>query len=131
MLWVSGNGSWGSRILATLYLSMVDISFALIVFGVIRYCGGNAWWLRVLRSGALRWVGRISYTLYLVNYPVLKLTQYAVADLHLPRRASAVSETLGAFVISLMISGLSWRFIEARALRLKDRVYPALGLSAA
>jgi len=102
-----------------LYLSMVDISFALIVFGVIRYRGGNALWLRVLRSGALRWVGKISYTLYLVNYSVLKLTQDAVTHLHLPRRPSAVLGTLGAFVISLMISGLSWRFIEARAPSLK------------
>jgi len=131
VLWISGSGLWGGRILATLYLSMVDISFGLIVFGVIRHRGGNAWWLRALRSGALRWAGKISYTLYLVNYPVLKLTQDAVTYLHLSRRPSAVLGTLGAFVLSLMISGLSWHFIEARALRLKDRVCPAPGLSAA
>jgi peptidoglycan/LPS O-acetylase OafA/YrhL len=124
-LWISGHGAWGSRILATLYLSMADISLALVTFAVIRYAGGGAWWLKPLRSPLLRWFGKISYTLYLVNYPVLRLSQYIVADLHLSRRPSAVLETVGGLFLSLLASVAMWHYVESPALRLKDKVCPA------
>ena len=76
---------------------------------LIMYAGmaGSSLVSDVLESKPLVWVGLISYSLYLWHWPILVFChQYlAPADLGL-------KTTIGAVAASLLLSSLSWRYIE-------------------
>ena len=64
----------------------------------------------ILRSRVLRWLGKISYCLYLVHYPI-----YLFWRNYLPHSLAL----LVALVTSLAISALSWRLLEGPISRWK------------
>jgi peptidoglycan/LPS O-acetylase OafA/YrhL len=61
---------------------------------------------RLLSIPPLRWVGRISYSLYLWHWPILVLAPVALrAELPLEAR-------IGLGVVAIGVAWLSWRFVE-------------------
>jgi peptidoglycan/LPS O-acetylase OafA/YrhL len=61
---------------------------------------------RMLSTEPLRFVGRISYSVYLWHWPLIVFVNYAVI------RPLTLFENLGLAAISLGLGYLSWRFVE-------------------
>lgn len=61
---------------------------------------------RLLATAAPRWVGRISYSLYLVHWPIVAFLQYRAL------RAPTVGEGAAMLIASLVLATLSGRYIE-------------------
>ncbi|WP_341207074.1 acyltransferase family protein [uncultured Sphingomonas sp.] len=70
---------------------------------------------RGLAMALPRAIGRISYSLYLVHWPIVALFQY-----RLMRRPTAV-EGLAMLAVSIVLAALSWRFVEEPARRYSYR----------
>lgn len=84
----------------------VGATAAVIAFGD-RASGAG----RVLALRSLRWLGRVSYSVYLWHWPVLVLPAAAIGAA-LPLRAR-----LGLVALSIALGALSWRLVEAPARR--------------
>ena len=66
---------------------------------------------RLLRHPVLCWLGRISFCLYVVHYPI-----YLVMRDYLAHSVALVA----ALAISLAVSSLSWRYFEGPIARWKQ-----------
>jgi peptidoglycan/LPS O-acetylase OafA/YrhL len=92
---------------------------ALVVVGAFGLVALAALWgpaMRLLASRFFRWLGKISFSLYLVHVPIIIAVSYIVG----PKRfalAAAVS-----IVASFVVAALFFRFVEGPAHRLARRV---------
>jgi len=78
---------------------------------------------RVLRSAPLRFLGRISYFVYLVHWGVLRSTTVLVHELAPHSGANfMLAAMVGALAITFAIAELSWRFFESRMLAIGHQV---------
>ena len=80
--------------LSTLFFATLLI---VVLFSENRFVQG------VLRNKALMWVGTVSYMCYLIHEPVLHVTIPALGK---------VGGTLAGFLVTLLISGVSWKYVE-------------------
>ncbi len=88
------------------------IAWSLWLLVTLAVAGTMGWMPRLLRHPILRWLGRISYCLYVVHYPIyLALRNYV---------AHSVALVI-ALAISLAISFLSWRYFEGPIARWKQQ----------
>jgi peptidoglycan/LPS O-acetylase OafA/YrhL len=71
---------------------------------------------RALEFGPIRYLGRISYGLYLWHWPVLSI----LWELHFARNAVTTATLAGA--ITLLSAAASFHFVEQPILLLKDRI---------
>jgi peptidoglycan/LPS O-acetylase OafA/YrhL len=83
---------------------------------------------RLLGYGPIVWTGKISYGLYLIHYPVFRLmhdTRFGrLEDVRGVWRIHGWRGLLlVGFPLVFLLAGLSYRFIETPALRLKRRFY--------
>lgn len=101
----------GSVILAfnLLWVGLIDL--------VLTHAGRPG--LRRLRLRPLRYLGEISYGLYLYHLPILLIAIDCAKGLGLSGKMYGVR--LLALVASVAVAGLSWRFIERPLLGLKRR----------
>jgi len=60
----------------------------------------------VLKTPPAQWLGKISYSLYLVHWPVTCLVSLVFA--------LSTKSKIGIFLISLALAWASWRFVESR-----------------
>ncbi len=68
--------------------------------------GQRSWALGLLRLSPARFIGRISYSLYLWHWPaIVFLVNYGPDEITLGQRLAVVA-------VSVALGGLSWRFIE-------------------
>ena len=125
VLWMFLHGDRSRVLLCTLALSMVDASFALVTFAVLRRSGSPVWWMRALRARWLRSIGMVSYSLYLFHYPIANLLHPWVADLEMSRRSAAIVQTILSFAVSLSVAYGLWYGLESRILRWKDNHVPS------
>ncbi len=120
--WFGGRSSWLVAPLGILGIAGVVASFVLLD-GRAAYPGVAAL-LPVLAAGAVivggdrppvslvlglrpvRWLGRISYSLYLWHWPILVIPAIALG------RELAPAEAAGLGLLSLAVAALSWRFVE-------------------
>ena len=71
---------------------------------------------RLLSTAAPRWIGRISYSLYLVHWPVVAFFHYRML------RPPTAAEGAVMVVASVAVAALSWRFVEEPARRWAHRM---------
>jgi peptidoglycan/LPS O-acetylase OafA/YrhL len=116
-------------------VSDVDHGIAAIGYTVVAF-----WWATVLGAvlagtaltrlfsgSVIRWIGRRSYAIYVFHYPIMVLFRTGWSFTKAIERAAHASvEGYALFValnvaLSLFAAEISWRLLEARALRLKER----------
>lgn len=120
------HGEQSSLTFETVGITLADICFASIVFSVIGSSGQPI--LNPLRWGWLRSIGKISYTLYLVHYPIRVFTIWMLEGRMpsaWPRKYLALTQSLAGIAISLVVAYLSWWALESRILKWKDRHVPS------
>jgi peptidoglycan/LPS O-acetylase OafA/YrhL len=66
--------------------------------------GSVAGWL--LKTPPAQWFGKISYSLYLVHWPIICLVSLLAA--------LTIRYQIGIVVLSVLLAWLSWRFVESR-----------------
>jgi len=106
--WGNPHPNWTS----TCYTGFSLFFFALVGF-CVRWSG--VWWLRPLRVQPLRWVGTISYSLYLFHIPVFQYSPIILG--HIGIASPAVSELL-QWLLVFALPTLSWYALERPILRL-------------
>lgn len=98
--------------------SLLNIGFALLIQRVARASFGNA----LLEWHPVRYLGRISYGLYIVHFPVIFLVQ---ATLFMWGWApDSIAVPFIALGFSIALAAASYRFVEAPLLARKDRLFP-------
>lgn len=104
-------------------LSLFSICVA-AVMGLLLLRSGSNWWLaRLLRARSLRFIGTISYTMYLVHLIIGTAVHDLGAVLHLGW--PPLPEALVSAALTILVSYLSWHWLEKPLLRWKDRHFPA------
>lgn len=89
---------------------------ALLIFAGARQNPVSAF---VLSASPIRFVGKISYSLYLIHWPIFSFTRTAFD------RDTTQVEGLAIIAVSIGLAALSWRFIETPARKAQVR-FPAL-----
>ena len=85
--------------------------------------------MRWLELRPIRYVGRISYGIYTVHFPVIFLIQASFYQAgHSP---GMLTVALLALAVSLALAGVSFRFVEAPILARKDAWFPRTATPAA
>ncbi|WP_344977940.1 acyltransferase [Streptosporangium fragile] len=81
---------------------------------------------------ALVWLGLISYSVYLLHHPLLRLTYAVVGDVRAAQPVVQLSLSAGFVLAVLGLSGLTYRYVELPMQRLGKRVAqrPSAGDSA-
>lgn len=76
--------------------------------------------VRLMRTHPLRWLGKVSYSLYIFHFPICMILYHGVFE---DRFEGTLPEHLAFFAATLAVSGIlaaaTWRLIEAPILRLK------------
>ncbi len=72
---------------------------------------------RIMEAGPIRYVGRISYGLYLWHWPILNI----LSEYHFHNKIAVV---VAEAVLTLCLAAMSFHFIEQPVLRLKERIAP-------
>lgn len=119
------GGTRGSHWFATLGYTALAVFFAGVVGWTVARAGTASPAARLLRWGPGRYVGRISYTIYLVHYPVYMLVGSAVNGWLGAGWWGTAARGLISVAVAIAVAGASWRFLESPILRLKDRWAPS------
>ena len=82
---------------------------------IIAAAGSDSWANRFLQLNFMRWIGKISYSLYLVHLPVICVTALFASTY--PGRTKVV-----VVIASFFLAWASWRFIESPFRRMAGRV---------
>jgi peptidoglycan/LPS O-acetylase OafA/YrhL len=99
-------------------LSLLALSSALLIVGAVRGFPEPLNWL--FNLGPLRWIGTISYGLYLYHWPIF----YRLRDYDMQPNLRMVL----SFALAFVIATLSYYFVEKPFLRLKDRLGSRAGV---
>jgi peptidoglycan/LPS O-acetylase OafA/YrhL len=83
--------------------------------GMVAACATGASWTRALRSGALGAVGRISFGLYVLQFPVFKAVEVACSRMH--RTLPNWELVLLKIALLFAAAAISWRRLEEPLLR--------------
>jgi peptidoglycan/LPS O-acetylase OafA/YrhL len=103
-----------------LLYSMLAVASAGAVTFAIWCCKTNSIFGRPFRASSLRYLGQVSYCLYLVHQPIYYVLGGKLAKKYVGAGAAVSLMVLG-FVVSLGIASLSWYLFESPILRLKGR----------
>jgi peptidoglycan/LPS O-acetylase OafA/YrhL len=102
-------------------LRVIPLFGALLIWGLAAERGIAA---RALRAGWCVWLGRISFSLYLLHPTLVGLAFVWLPPNHLPfgHNLQAMVWTLGILALLLAVSTLTWRWVEEPARRLGVRL---------
>ena len=110
---------------SSLGITLADISIALITLALIRQSGSNKIWVSFFRNKPLRSIGKVSYTMYLCHYPLLRLSSDYFQRFHWEHRIQVVITHIVALLMTFIVSYGMWYLVESRILRWKDRIIPS------
>ncbi|HUZ94510.1 MAG TPA: acyltransferase [Edaphobacter sp.] len=106
------SGDLPERTYSALMFTVLWIGFSLILLLCVTHSGSSRRLTRAFRNRGLRYMGTISYCLYLIHFP---LRQIMVA--HFGR---AWGILLG-LITSLLLASLSWKYFEGPIARWKEK----------
>jgi len=115
-----GHRDWSSAFTRTVGYSLFPWAFAGCVLWTIRFRG--RWPTNWLNSAPLQFIGKRSYGIYLLQFPVSALLGTLLGSMHFWS-----DEAVRFYLIipaTIVVAALSWRFLEAPMLSLKDRWSP-------
>lgn len=98
--------------------SLLNYLFAVVIYGVAR----ERWAVRFLEQRPLRYLGRISYGLYVYHYPIVWFAG-RIADLGVEPPILKPLTALIALAGTVLMASLSYALIEHPVLNLKDRYF--------
>lgn len=103
----AGKSVWG-------YTGM-NYFFAVLIFGVARL----GWFERFLEARPIAYLGKISYGLYVYHFAVIWFltTPFRISSM----KPAPVWNAAAALFVTILIAGLSYRFLEKPLVDLKDR----------
>ena len=94
--------------------TVLNISSALVITNILLHLGSTSVWMRALRSRGLRFLGQISYSLYLFH-PIILATTFLVTG-H-PKTLAGWPQVLliiGSLLLSLVFCHLLFYRFEKR-----------------
>jgi peptidoglycan/LPS O-acetylase OafA/YrhL len=98
--------------------TLLNYLFAVVIYGVAR----ERWAVRFLEQRPLRYLGRISYGLYVYHYPIVWFAG-RIADLGVEPPIHKPLTALIALAGTILMASLSYSLIEHPVLNLKDRYF--------
>jgi peptidoglycan/LPS O-acetylase OafA/YrhL len=98
--------------------TLLNYLFAVVIYGVAR----ERWAVRFLEQRPLRYLGRISYGLYVYHYPIVWFAG-RIADLGVEPPILKPLTALIALAGTILMASLSYSLIEHPVLNLKDRYF--------
>jgi len=121
----TGTTSFGDPIIGTVGISLLCVFFGgVLVLTIGAAADGRA--QRVVGSPALRWFGKYSYCLYVVNQPTMLvlakigLTTVALESLFRSRALALLGVNAGGVAVCSLVAYASWHLFEKRWLSLKS-----------
>jgi peptidoglycan/LPS O-acetylase OafA/YrhL len=113
----------------TIGFLIAPIWFTCIILWLIVFRGSNqtAW----MRWPPLRYIARVSYTAYLVHWPVGNVLTSVARHYRLEALDQGISRLTLIYALTFGTSALSWHFFERPLFQLKDRLFPAAKLQRA
>lgn len=100
-------------------IPLTTVGAALVVF-IVAWCPAAR---KMFEHTTIAWLGRVSFSLYLVHEPIVVATSFVVGPDYSPWLAAAI-----AVPASLVIAELFYRLVEAPSHRLSQRIGKALRL---
>lgn len=95
--------------------SLFNIVFALILYKMKTH----EFFPKIFENNILNYFGKISYGMYLYHFPVIALTNYFLFN-----SVNTVYAIATSFVITIVVSVISYHFIELKLLNFKDKLFP-------
>jgi len=132
LVWI--NGAWrGVDVRTQLSFSIFGFSLlaglcASLVLAFVRWSGQLGFLSSALQSKSAIYLGTISYTVYLIHLPIY--VAFRLISLRFFGPSAIASLGWGvlcgvlATACAVLLAGLSWKYIEAPMMRLKDRAFP-------
>jgi peptidoglycan/LPS O-acetylase OafA/YrhL len=100
---------------ADLYYGLFTVvALAIGVILIVLMLWPPGWALQILRVSPLRWLGRISYGVYLWHWPIREILCPSI-------NTSPIWRILATAILSVTVAALSFYFVETPFLRLKER----------
>jgi peptidoglycan/LPS O-acetylase OafA/YrhL len=99
--------------------SLLNYFFTVIIYGVVQ----DGWFTGFLEWRPLRYLGKISYGLYVYHFPVIWFSG-RISDLGIAQHFVQPLSALIALLVTILIASLSFQFIERPITNLKDRLFP-------
>ena len=124
LYWAATQGNRALPAVSTVGVSMADISFALALYAIVRHAGKSSFLMSSLRNRYLRSIGKVSYSLYLIHYPIRGISDAIVGMTHLHGSIAALADVALGAALSLIGAYAMWFGFEKRLLALKDRLVP-------
>jgi peptidoglycan/LPS O-acetylase OafA/YrhL len=90
-----------------------------IIYGVAQ----EGWFTRYLEWRPLRYLGKISYGLYVYHSPIIWFSG-RIADLGVDSSLLKPLTAIIALLVTIMIASLSFHLMEKPIINLKDRFFP-------
>jgi len=123
---ILGNGNTHSRV--PIMIRMGNAGVALIYGGwimrILAHSSDEGFVSRFLRAPAMTNIGKYSYAIYVLHYPLAKLTISSSLKITNSLVLASLLSLVAGFCLSYALAALSWRFLEQPCLRLKDRLAP-------
>jgi len=96
---------------------------------VIEKSGSNSVLCRILRIGPLRYIGVISYCMYLVHIPIYYSCTLLAIHYRWAGRSADLTVSFASLAFTIVTASLSWKYFEGPILSLKEKLAPSRPLA--
>lgn len=102
--------------------SLLDYFFAVTIYAVAR----DGLFNRFLEMGWLKYLGKISYGLYVYHFVIIYFAMRLNDVLALPYEQIQVISALPALFATILVASLSFKYLEKPIINLKDKYFPSM-----